>query len=286
MSIPTVALYASDEEIGKVWKDWSRYEKCSKCNEYFNLLGSFGKWECTQHPYGPSLRVLGGRNGFTYEETRYWQCCRQMVIPLHSSNKQFIWRNFQSSYCNRTYQPRIPVIRGCLPSDHCSTYGKYDDGFRRNINVNQLSPLGGWILGNVVLFNGSPRNIIDIKWDGSMSLADVDMEVAAASVSPTEEWIEDFRTNWVESQNQIEENRNPVCCNITIPESVKCEILRWNNDNDIVVQLKEIGTPLHGIAAMIPFMAEVGKDDPMQRPGFKQATKEFPYINRVRLRDY
>ena len=145
MSIPTVALYASDEEIGKVWKEWSHYKKCSKCDEYFNLLDSFGKWNCTQHPYGPSLRVLSGRNGFTFEETRYWECCRQMVIPLHKSNEQYIWRTFRSSYCNRTYQPKIPVINGCLPSDHCSTHGKYDDGFRRSTSLRvaraQLAPL-------------------------------------------------------------------------------------------------------------------------------------------------
>jgi hypothetical protein len=285
MSIPTVALYASDGEIAKVWKEWSCYKKCARCDEYFNLLDSFGKWNCSQHPYGPSLRVLGGRNGFTYEETRYWECCRQMVIPLHYSNEHHIWRGFRTSMCNRTYQPKIPVIGGCLPSDHSSLIRKYDDGFRRKITTNQLSPLGGWILGNVVMYNGSPRNIVDIKWDGSMTLADIDMEISAASVTPTPDWIEDLRVKWDE-ENQKDTDKNPICCNITIPDSVKCKILKWDDDNDIYIQLKEIGTPLHGIAAMIPFMADVGKDDPMQRPGFKQATKEFPYITRVKLREY
>ena len=71
-----------------------------------------------------------------------------------------------------------------------------------------------------------------------------------------------------------------------MPDSKKCKILRWNrnDDNNIIIQLKEIGTPLHGWL-LLPFMGDVGKDDPMQRPGFKEATKEFPFITRAQLRN-
>lgn len=282
MSIPTVALYASDDEIGKVWKEWSYYRECARCGKYFSLLGSFGKWDCSQHPYGPSTRVISGRNGFTHDETRYWRCCNVSVIPIMHSYENKVWRSFTSSYCNRTYMPKAPKIVGCLPCDHSSGVSNYDDGWRNKISTSQLAPLGGWKLGDSVMFNGSPKNILDIKWDGSMSLADVDMEVAAASVEPTEDWLETFREEW----NTRAANGEPLFCNVTMPDSVKCELLRWNNDNNIIIQLKEIGTPLHGIAAMIPFMAEIGKDDPMKRPGFIEATKDFPYITRVKLREY
>ena len=60
-----------------------------------------------------------------------------------------------------------------------------------------------------------------------------------------------------------------------------CHLMKLTN---IIIQLKELGTPLHGVAAMLPFMAEIGKDDPMERPGFKVATSEFPFITRAQLR--
>lgn len=283
MSIPTVALYASDKEIGEVWKEWSRYQECARCGKYFNLLDSFGKWGCTQHPYGSSTRVISGRNGFTHDETRYWKCCKVSVIPMFYSNRYDVWRNFSTSFCNKNIMPKPPEIVGCLKCDHSATKANYDDGFRDGIQLNQLAPLGGWKLGDSVIFNNNLRNIIDIKWDGSMTLADVDMEVAAASVSPTQEWKEELREKWEQSI----ENTEPLFCNVAMPDSIKCKILRWNrnDDNNIIIQLKELGTPLHGVAAMLPFMAEVGKDDPMERPGFKEATSEFPFISRAQLRN-
>ena len=121
-----------------------------------------------------------------------------------------------------------PDIVGCLKCDHKAIKSNYDDGFRDGIQLNQLAPLGGWKLGDSVMYNGTPRNIIDIKWDGSMTLADIDMEVAAASVSPIQEWKEELREKWDQNINDDE----PLFCNVAMPDSIKCKILRWNRNDD------------------------------------------------------
>lgn len=291
--IPTVALYANDKEINKVWKKWATYKTCARCGQSFNLLSSFGKWNCKQHPFGLSSRLIKKTtaNNFdnVYEDTedqiRYWECCKKRPNRRFRNDMDKVWRNFSCTRCPIDLQGKCYPEEGCKRADHIAYNGKYDDGYRDKINWKQIAPLGGWKLGDEVKFKHNGETglyaIEDMKWDGSLQLANVEFEVHPRSVWAKDEWILEFRNNvWAN-------NDEPHFCNVNTPEPAKCQILSWeqNNDNNIKVLLKEVGTPLHGIAAMIPFMGEAGKDDPMQRPGFQQASKEFPFITRVELRN-
>ena len=282
-SVQTVQLYASDVEISKVWKAWSVRKRCVICDKVYNLLGSFGKWDCSYHPKPPSAkRVL--KKGVFDSSWGYWDCCKEKLPIPHHAPMENVWQNIRITHPYKDRFFRMPNIEGCIQCDHRTTHESFDDGFRNNIEWKKIAPEGGWKIGDEVLVRGhddpeggeNTFHINSVNWDFSATVDGLNDTIVPSDIFPTKESI----NKWKEQFNSKED----VYLHLNSPnETKKCKIKKIYR-NTLAVEVLEIGVPLNEIAAMIPYMQQFTGESPMNRPGFQNMDKKFPYIQRVKMR--
>ena len=102
-ALPTVALYASKEEIKNAHQLLFHPHMCIRCNKSFNLASNLGTHKCFQHPGCP----VNGK----------WTCCGNPVYNLFYS-KHFKVDSMYSCSTNMAPYPPPKQVRGCQPCDH------------------------------------------------------------------------------------------------------------------------------------------------------------------------
>jgi len=101
--LPTVALYASKQEIQNAHELLFNPHICIRCNNSFNLAENLGNHKCYQHPGEP----INGK----------WSCCGNPVYNLFYS-KHFKVDSMYSCSTNMAPYPPPIQARGCQPCDH------------------------------------------------------------------------------------------------------------------------------------------------------------------------
>lgn len=251
--IPKAKLYASEEEVHNAWVEWSKFRVCARCGTTYNLLSSFGAWQCKQHLCRPSARVEGGERVY-----RYWECCRKKPYTLQYCQNERIWRDFRT----KRYMPEANELEGCIPCDHTENFSIVDDGVRMNQSVTSLAPLGGFKVNDKVLYQGNECYVQQVYYDNSVDLQDIEKSRIPANelVWPNASIETNGFYNWNNAGGSF-----PV------------KILK-KSGSKIDVCIQDQGVAVHDIAAMIPHM----KGDPTTRPGwqFEKVNGKvlFPYI--------
>lgn len=252
--IPTAKLYATEEEVQNAWAEWSKYRICVRCNATYNLLESFGSWQCRQHLCRPTRRLENHEQVY-----RFWDCCLKKPYTITYNKHESVWRNFR----NTKSLAQAAEVEGCIPCDHTESVLIIDDGIRMNRPISELAPLGGFKINDTVMHKGNRYTINQIYYDNSVYLEDVGKVPAKSLIWP----------DHVVSKNEF--------CNWnTMEESLPVKILA-KRGNKVDLSVQNHGVAVHDIAAMIPHMT----GDPTKRPGWNfekiDGKTPFPYIKQA-----
>ena len=278
MDLPSVKLYATDEEIQQAYGEWAKFRTCFACGASFNWLQSYGKWECKQHLGEMYSKSVLNKHKNIYEDVRaYWNCCKKREHKVRYQPMEAVWESFRSHIPAAI--PEIPrnVIAGCIPCDHAEHYKIYDDGVRIGVLLvgdknSSFAPLGGHTVNGQVLYEGKEKVVEEVFYDKTYNLKDVSKQRIPSNELTWPEWdsiVQDKYYDW---------NLNGV------PTPVK--ILARDGER-VTLQIKNIGKPVHEVAAMIPHMGS----NVEKRPGwqFDQDAESgkmvFPNIQHVQRRD-
>jgi len=246
-------LYASEEEVHSAWIEWSKYRVCVRCGVTYNLLGSFGSWQCRQHLCKPVPKQEGNKR-----VVRYWECCKQRPYPITYNRNERVWSGFR----NTKHVPTIVEVEGCLRCDHTENVRIVDDGVRMGQKKSMLAPLGGYTIGDIVIHKNKQYEIEEVYYDDSVYLTGVGKTAGELLIWPEEVSIGD-RCNWNSGGGSF-----PV------------KILNIRGSTvDLAIQ--NHGVAVHDVAAMIPYM----DGDPTTRPGWQFEKVDgktlFPYIKQA-----
>ena len=175
--------------------------------------------------------------------------------------------------------PEMPfnIIKGCIPCDHTESTRIYDDGVRINVLLigdekSSFAPLNGHTVNDKVIYDGKEAVVDEVFYDKTYNLREISRERIPANELTWPKW------ETIENGNYYDWNLNGV------PIPVK--ILALNGDRT-TLQVKNIGKPVHEVAAMIPHMG----GDVESRPGWQFDQDEesgkmmFPNIQHTQRRD-
>jgi len=294
MSLPTAKLYAGDKEIQVAWEEWSKFRICATCGMSFNWLSAFGNWGCNQHlgpVSGKTIHPETGeqivdRHGVSYQNFRYWDCCKQLPFTAWRTKNDNVWCHFRKTIPKVHRFEQEPGVPGCIRRDHTEATHILDDGVRLNMPLSDPSgrysfaPLGGHKVTDTVQYQDNERTIVQVYYDKTFDLEDEDR-----GRIPAQEFVWLAMMEKMETGLYCDWNLDGVPIPVKIlkihPPSIKYR--RENTRVDFII--KNVGMPVHEIAAMIPHMGP-GVEE---RPGWQFDKDEngqvvFPYIKNAQPR--
>lgn len=278
MDLPSVKLYAADNEIQEAYSEWAKFRTCFTCGASFNWLHSYGKWECKQHLGEMYSQTLLNKRKNIYEDVRgYWNCCNIVEHKVRYQPLEIIREQFRSYTPASIPEIRRNVIKGCIPCDHSEHYKIYDDGVRINVLLvgdknSSFAPLNGHTVNGQVLYEKKEKVVEEVFYDKTYNLQEVSRKRIPANELTWPDW------DTIAIGQYYDWNLNGV------PIPVK--ILARNGEK-VTFQIKNIGKPVHEVAAMIPHMG----GDVETRPGWQFDEDEesgkmmFPHIQHTQRRD-
>lgn len=278
MDLPSVKLYATDNEIQQAYGEWAKFRTCFECGASFNWLQSYGKWECKQHLSEMYAKTILNKHENIFVDVRgYWNCCKRKEHKVRYQPMEIIRQDFRS--CIPAAIPEMPrnVIKGCIPCDHTEHSNVYDDGVRINVLLigdknSSFAPLGGHTVNDKVIYENKEEVVDEVFYDKTYNLRDISRK----RIPSNELTWPELKT--ITIGKYYDWNLNAV------PTPVK--ILALNGEK-VTVQIKNIGKPVHEVAAMIPHMGR----DVESRPGWQFDQDEesgkmmFPHIQHTQRRD-
>jgi hypothetical protein len=296
MSLPSAKLYATDKEIQNAWDEWSKFRICANCGNAFNWLSAFGSWECKQH-LGPvsgatvnpdTGDAIVDANGVTFTDWRYWKCCKQRPYTAWRTRNEVVWSNFRKTIPSKHRFVEEAKVPGCIRCDHTEATHILDDGIRLNVSTTDpdgqysFAPLGGHQVTDTVIYKTKERTVTQVYYDKTFDLED---EEDAGKIPATEiEWpaLKEKMKVGLYCDWNFDGVQTPVKILRVHRASIKNK--RPRPQVDFII--KNVGMPVHEIAAMIPHMGPNVED----RPGWKfdeyDGQVMFPYIQNAEPRPF
>ena len=99
--VPTVTLYADQEEIKTAFEIATKAHVCRTCGKPFSILESMGALECWQHP------------GFLQDNGK-WSCCGQRIHTPRWSDHKPVLKLYDN--CQPPFE--CATVKGCQKCDH------------------------------------------------------------------------------------------------------------------------------------------------------------------------